>query len=142
MQRSFPDVHFRNPWDIIKADSVRIPFIEKASMAVDCFVGCIRCSGRICYHDFRYLVRTIFPPNHYSHCILCAAGGSLQTSKISNLPLGDNGVPFRLTVSDLSYILRISSIYAPIYYWSGLSLSVGCLQKCPNLWLIRGKLTP
>ena len=62
-----------------------------------------------------FLVRTIYPPSHYSHGILCAAGGSSRTSKILNLPLGDNGVPFRLIVNDLSYILRISSIYAPIY---------------------------
>ena len=108
---------------------MRIPFIEKASMAVDCFVGCVRRSGRICYHDLWYLVRTIFPPSHYSRGIHCAAGGSSQTSKILNLPLGDNGVPFGLTVNDLSCILRLSSIYAPIYYWSGSSPSVWMISK-------------
>ena len=115
-------IYFRNPSSIIKADPVRMPFIEMVSMAVDwdphIFMGCIRRSGSICYHDLWYLVLSILHPSRYSHRILGATGGSSQTTKVQNLPLGVMGVPFRLTVNDLSYILRISNIYTPIWSWS------------------------
>ena len=76
----------RKASDIIKADPVRMPFIEKASMAVDwnlhTFVGYITRSGSICYLDLWYMVRTVFPPSRFSHRILDAAGGSSQISKL------------------------------------------------------------
>ena len=77
---------FRNPSDIIKTDIVRMPFIEKASMAVDwnphSFVDCIRRGRSLCYLDLWYLVLSIFLPGRYSHRILSAAKGSTQTSEV------------------------------------------------------------
>ena len=103
-------------YQIIKADPVWIPFIEKASMAVDCFVGCIRRSGSICYLDlWWYLVLAKFIPSRYSHRILDAARGSSQTSKISNRPLGSMGVFLRLATNGTRYGIGISNIVPPIY---------------------------
>ena len=82
--------YFRKTPDVIKAaavDPVRMPFIEKASMAVDYnlhfFLGCIGPSDNNIYCLLhRYLVLCNFFPSRYSHRILGAAGGISQTSKI------------------------------------------------------------
>ena len=98
--------------------------IEKASMPVDCFVGCIRRSGRICYLWYLVLTTSIFYPSHYSHRILNAERSRLkqftsssQTSKIRNLPHGGMGVPSRHTVNALFCMVQLFNI-TPICCWN------------------------
>ena len=76
--------YFRNSSDVIKADPVHMPFIEKASesMAVGCNAHIIVVFSSICYLDPWYLVLSILSSSLYSHRILGAARGSSQTSKI------------------------------------------------------------
>ena len=77
--------YIRKASDIVKANPVRMPFVEKASMAVvwdpHNFVDCIR-NGSICDIVHRSLLLANFIPSQYSRRILGAAGGSSQTSEI------------------------------------------------------------